>query len=101
MAWERRKGGLFYYRSLRINGRVKKQYVGKGPMAELAARMDAANRAYREGKVAARRQVQETYKAVLALLVDLDEHVKAFMFVELDAAGFYNHRGEWRRRRDE
>jgi hypothetical protein len=56
MAWEKRKrGGLYYTRSLKVDGRVLREYVGpKGdPLAELTAQVDLLERCRREGEAAA------------------------------------------------
>src|SRR5215212_1642630 len=47
--WERReRGGLYYTKSRKVNGRVIREYVGMGPLAELAAEVDAEGRRQRE-----------------------------------------------------
>ena len=56
MAWEVRDGRRYYYRGTRREGRTVKQYIGRGPAAELAARLDARARRERE-------QVAEALKA--------------------------------------
>jgi len=100
MAWERRqRGGLYYTRSLRADGRVVREYVGRGPAAEEAAFQDAAGQTERQSRReelrAEKKAVQELRGSLLTLTRQLDgltSHV-------LEAVGFHRHRGEWRKQR--
>ncbi len=98
MAWD--KTGLYYSRSRKVNGRVVREYVGSGRVAELAAQLDAIAREKREARRAearARRAEVDALDAPLDALNDLAELVASAALV---AAGFRQHkRGEWRKRR--
>jgi hypothetical protein len=101
MAWERRRrGGLYYTRTLRREGKILRQYVGTGAAAEAAAAEDAARRAAREALAVARRQEKERWQLLeaplrkLCLLTDLVSHAALVL------AGYRLHsRSEWRRQR--
>ncbi len=45
MSWEKRRQGVFYYRSRRVGSRVRKTYCGNGPLAVLVAEQDELGRA--------------------------------------------------------
>jgi hypothetical protein len=96
MGWERG----YYYRARKVNGRVVREYVGSGYVAELSAQMDAALRADREAERAAWREEKaglERLDAEVERLVELTDLVAR---AALLAAGFHQHkRGEWRKRR--
>jgi hypothetical protein len=100
--WERReRGGLYYTRSRKVNGRVVREYVGGGVLGEIAARMDAEARQRREEEAAAWREERERLEELAGLVDEYCEDVEAIARAGLLAAGFRRHnRGEWRRPRD-
>ena len=99
MAWERRRNGLFYYRSYRdpTTGRVRKQYIGTGPVAEEAARRDAARRAQKVAQRCDETAAEQRYEAAQRLLLALTQECDTLARAALAEAGYYqHHRGEWR-----
>jgi len=102
MAWEKRKrGGAYYTRSRKVNGRVVREYVGGGALGELAALIDAQERQRREEEAAAWQEERERLEELAGLVDEFCEAVETVARATLLAAGFRQHnRGEWRRRRD-
>jgi hypothetical protein len=99
MAWERRKrGGLYYCRSRRVNGRVVREYVGTGVVGELAASLDAAARRERNRQTIAIREIRKRYETIVEPLIILEDLVRALMTIELISAGYDRRRGRWRKR---
>jgi hypothetical protein len=100
MGWERRGGRDYYYRASWSGGRVVKEYVGTGRVAELVADMDAIERAGREADRQADRETRRELAALDAPLAELDELADLLARAALLAAGLRQHRrGEWRRPR--
>ena len=101
MGWESRKrGGRYYTRSRRVNGRVVREYVGGGELAELAAMIDAEERAQKQALAARSRRELERHAADDQLVAELCGAVDAVSRLVLLAAGYrQHHRGEWRHRR--
>src|SRR5262249_21258480 len=95
-SWER---GRYYTRSRKVNGRVVREYVGAGRVAELTAQLDAIERQERADKRAdwlARWADLETLDDSLDHLNELADLLARAALV---VAGFHQHkRGEWRRR---
>lgn len=101
MGWESRNGrGHYYTRSRKISGRVVREYVGSGPVAEVAARVDALQRRERDQAQAARKTERESDQAQEKALADYCQAVDAALAAALLAAGYHKHKGQWRRRRD-
>ena len=98
MAWERQ--GRYYYRTRKVGGRVVREYVGTGRVAELVAEMDAIEREEREAERAARRAERAELEALDAPLNQLNDLADLLARAALVAAGFRQHkRGEWRKKR--
>jgi hypothetical protein len=102
VAWEtRERGGRYYTRSRRVNGRVVREYVGAGVLGKLAARMDAKDRQRREEEAAAWREERERLEELAGSVDEFCREVETIARAALLAAGFRRHnRGEWRRPRD-
>ena len=100
MAWEARGSRRYYTRSRRVNGRVVREYVGTGAVAELAAAADALRRADRLAAAEARRAEAASWQAALAPLLELCRVADVMARAALLAAGYHRHsRCSWRRRR--
>ena len=100
MGWER--GCRYYTRSRRENGRVVREYVGRGENGCLAALLDTEARAE---KIRHRKEVESEVASIEELdapLNELNALADAAVRDVLEAAGFRQHnRGEWRKRRGE
>lgn len=92
--------GPYYYRSVRVNGQPRREYVGAGKIAELAAQLDALERQERDLERAADREARADAEAVDELVSDFDAAADQLACAALLAAGCrQHHRGEWRKRR--
>jgi hypothetical protein len=99
MGWERRQGRLYFYKSVRIGGRPRKIYLGKGAAAETqAARVDQAQK-QRQAERDALRTEQVRLAPTEAALDDLRAAADLLTRAALLAVGYHLHKGEWRKRR--
>jgi hypothetical protein len=104
VAWEEReRGGRYYTRSRRspVDGRVVREYVGSGPLAEIAAENDRAKRELAEAKREREKEEVERLKALAAPVFELSEAAEILAHAHLIAAGYHRHKGEYRRARSE
>ena len=96
MAWETRNGNRYYYRSVRGGEKVRKEYVGTGPLALLAAKADEeALTAHRERRERERAEL-ERLEALAAPVRELDEKAEVLARACLVAAGYRRRKGQWR-----
>ena len=92
--------GPYYYRSIRVNGQPRREYVGSGRIAELAAQLDDLERQERELKQAAERQARTDAETLDELVREFNAAADDLACAALLAAGCRQHnRGEWRKRR--
>lgn len=99
MTLEVRGCRVYFYRSVRTGRRVLKQYVSAGPFAALDAEAAREERERQEHE----REAERAWRAGLVAVGDaLDTHLadaRAQAARLLKRLGFYEHRGQWRRRR--
>ena len=101
MGWENReRGGRYYTRSRRVDGRVVREYVGGGLMGELAARFDEAEREKRKIEAAIVRLESERIEALVAPVVELCEVVEVLYRATLVDGGYRRYQEKWRRKRE-
>ncbi len=103
MAWESRNGsGTYYTRSKRVNGRVLREYVGTGQIADLAHQVDVAERLKR---LATQRSIRSSRDRD----TEIDKKLDSFLNLTGNVAqalllvsGHHQHkRGPWRKRREQ
>ena len=100
MAWERRGSNLFYYQYERVDGRVRKKYVGAGDVAEAIAHADETIRRSRAARSERARVELEEAKTLASAGEELCEAADILAVAQLVAAGYHRHKGgEWRMRR--
>ncbi len=100
MSWEVRGNHRRYTRSTRRDGRIVREYVGTGPVAQLAAEADRLERAAHRKAAEARRAERVQWGHASALERELEQVTDHLVRAALAAAGYRRHGGEWRRRRN-
>jgi hypothetical protein len=103
MAWEERERGTtrYYTRSRKVGGRVIREYVGSGPLAEIAAQQDALDRLRREEEARLLREERERLEVLDRETRELNDLAELLTHAALLVAGYRQHeRGEWRRPRE-
>jgi hypothetical protein len=96
MAWERRGGRRFFYRSVKRGGKVTKEYYGAGPAAELAAQLVSQARAARAAAAAALQAERQRHERLDRFTNDLDAACRRLTEATLLAAGFRRVNYEWK-----
>jgi len=101
VGWENReRGGPYYTRSRREGERVRREYIGSGPFAELCASSDNVLHEQRELERLEGRERVARREALAEPLEELDELAGVLVRAALVAGGYHRHKGEWRKRRD-
>lgn len=99
MAWEKRGNNLYLYQKMRIDGKVKSVYVGRGEVAVFVDRYEQRERKLK--KLESEKQKSERRKAEI-----IDEQINEFSKINqslVDALflinGFHQHKRQWRKKR--
>lgn len=102
MGWEYRNGKRYYYEKTRENGKVVSRYIGAGQLAPLIAevnRLDQQRRQLERFKAQqARAEFAELARAPEALTLLLEQAHQA-VAQALQAAGYHQHKRQWRKKR--
>lgn len=101
MAWERRGSNLYYYQSERVDGRVRKKYIGtsEASVAQAIAHADETMRRSRAERCSRGRAQLEGAMGLAAAGDELHEAAEILARAQMVAAGYHRHKGEWRMRR--
>jgi hypothetical protein len=97
MGWERRRGAHYFYRHVRVGGRPRRDYYGRGAAAELAAKLMTEARLAREADAAALRDRAQALTPVERALDELDAPCRLLTEAALGAAGYARRHYEWKR----
>ena len=76
-----------------------REYVGTGPLAELAAEADRERRELEEAQREREREDIERIKALAAPVLEVSEAAEILARAHLVAAGYHKRKGEYRRAR--
>jgi hypothetical protein len=100
MGAESRKGRLYYYRKHRDGEQVISSYEGGGNVVELAIyRAELERQAQQQEKL--RLEARKLEMADIDHLIDaLGELIRDLTSGGLLAAGFHQHKGQWRKKRN-
>jgi hypothetical protein len=101
MGLEKRKRNEYFYKKKRLGDRVISQYVGSGITAFLAQREAIQNKQKRADE---QKKLEEKRNEILKFESEIDRvfgWIEILSASELVASGYHNHKGEWRKRRNE
>jgi hypothetical protein len=99
MGWKFRGNRAYYYRQHREGRRVVSEYIGAGMLAELTAAQVADHQAERMLARLRLAQQRREHAEMEAQLEQISELIEEHIAAELIAAGYHQHKREWRRRR--
>lgn len=99
MALVYRNGRPYLYKSVRKDGRVTSEYVGSGQTALLIGRLDAIERDDREEERRQAKADRQDADDLERALDDLAGRARDAARAALIAAGYHQHKGQWRKLR--
>jgi hypothetical protein len=99
MSWDTKGSrGPYYYKSVREGDRVRKIYIGRGERAIEEARKVEQRKQNQQAQREARHQEITRIAAANALLKEFKALADVLILAIMTDAGFYLHRGQWRKR---
>jgi len=101
MPWETRGGRSYYYRKVRRGGRVFSVYEGGGLGGQLAELRETEERRTRQQSRAELRRELKRQDAIDAKVEASWKEAERAARALLEAAGYHQHKRQWRLRRGE
>lgn len=102
MSWERRGNNYYYYYKFKSSGQVKSIYGGSGRrgafLATLPTEWQADQDSLRERSRAVNEAERRLIQSIEQRLIDYYNEVEACFLWWMEAAGYYLHRRQWRRK---
>jgi hypothetical protein len=100
MGIERRGGGIYYYKKVRVGSRVESRYAGSGLAVFDICRCENAVREESRKAKEVGRKIQTEIDDLTRLVAAISGHVDEILADTLQDAGYHRHkRGEWRKKR--
>ncbi len=99
MGWERRGNNQYYYRKHREGSHVRSVYVGQGEIAVLTAQLDEMQREQNETLRARERKEQRAFDTFDQSIDTLSRLSSTLTEAVLMAAGFHQHKRQWRKQK--
>lgn len=96
----RRNGKVYYYQKRREGDRVISQYIGGGLVADFAEKRAAMQRTNREAEREQLKAERMSMAEIDTALNEFSQTVDTLMTAELLLSGYYQHKRQWRRRRN-
>ena len=99
MGWEERRGRSYFYRKERDGNRVRSVYVGAGEVVGLMGQLEELRHEEAEHQRASARRERERQREDDAVIDKACAFIEALARGTLVAAGYHQHKGQWRRKR--
>jgi len=97
MGFENRGNNKYYYRKRRVGGTVYSEYVGRGELAQLIARLDEVEQMEKEFERYEFAVLKERENRIDARLNNLGRLLRAITGAVLLAGGYHQHKRQWRK----
>jgi len=90
----------YWYRSRRNGRQVQTEYLGPGALGEFVALIDAQQQGERCEQREAQAVEREAQRAIDRPLDEAGAELRELLRVVLASAGYHQHKGTWRKRRN-
>jgi hypothetical protein len=96
MGWQARDSRRYFYTAVRRNGRQENVYMGRGPVAELAAAKLEESKSRRDQVRTEFRTNQDELRILDSLIAAVDQGTAILLEATLLGQGYYRSHRNWR-----